>query len=133
MAHFARLEGDLVTQVVVIANDDILDADGNEVEALGAALCEQLVGPGLWVQTSYSGKFRRRYAGLEPGTTYSAQHDAFILPQPYPSWTLDLDDENDWVPPVPMPTNEGYWYEWDEQGQAWIPHKIEEQIEPSAG
>jgi len=125
MAHYARTNDDsLVVEVFVIANNDLKDQTGAEIESLGVAVCEQVAGSGPWVQTSYNGSFRRRYAGI--GMTYSAEHDAFILPQPFPSWALDLNDSSDWVPPVPMPTDEGYWYEWDEQGQQWIPHEIEQ-------
>jgi hypothetical protein len=123
MAHFAQLDqNNIVIQVTVVSNEDMLDNKGKEVEALGAAVCESVVGPGPWVQTSYNGNMRRRYAGI--GMTYSAEHDAFLLPQPYPSWTLDLDDPNDWVPPTPMPTDEGYWYEWDEDSLSWVAHEI---------
>ena len=125
MAHFAQLDtNNVVTQVTVVSNDDIKDETGAELEALGVAVCEAVAGAGPWVQTSYNGSFRRHYAGI--GMTYSAEHDAFLLPQPYPSWTLDLNDSSDWVPPIPMPTDEAYWYEWDEQGQQWIPHEIEQ-------
>jgi hypothetical protein len=128
MAHFARLdETGTVTEVTVVSNDDMFNSKGKEVEALGVAVCEAVVGAGPWVQTSYNGKMRRRYAGK--GMTYSAEHDAFILPQPYPSWTLDLNEPNDWAAPIPMPTEEGYWYEWDEGEQTWIPHEIEQPTE----
>jgi hypothetical protein len=127
MAHFARLEDDFVAQVVVISNADIVDEHGAEQESLGVALCEAVVGPGPWVQTSYHGNFRRHYAAFAPGMTYSAEHDAFLFAQPFPSWVLDLNDPNDWVAPIPMPTDEGYWYEWDEQGQTWTAHEIPEQ------
>jgi hypothetical protein len=128
MAHFAQLDqNNIVTQVTVVSNDDMLDNKGKEIEALGVAVCESVVGAGPWVQTSYNGNMRRRYAGI--GMTYSAEHDAFIVPQPYPSWTLDLDDPNDWVPPTPMPTDEGYWYEWNEEEQEWTAHEIEQPAE----
>jgi hypothetical protein len=34
--------------------------------------------------------------------TYDAVNDVFIAPQPYPSWSLD--ENFDWQPPTPMPT-----------------------------
>lgn len=119
MAHFAQLDDTgTVIAVTVVSNADMHDEDGNEVEALGAAVCESVVGPGPWVQTSYNGTIRRRYAGI--GMTYSAEYDAFITPQPYPSWVFDLHDVADWVAPIPMPTDEGYLYEWDEENQEWV-------------
>jgi hypothetical protein len=125
MAHFAELDSDgVVLRVVVVSNDILRNDDGVEDEDRGIAFLNRVVSVSTWKQTSIHNNIRRRYAGV--GFTYSAEHDAFIAPQPYPSWTLDLDDPNDWVPPVPMPTDEGYWYEWDEQWQTWTPHQIEQ-------
>ena len=126
MAHFAQLdETARVMSVVVISNADILDDKGKEIEALGVAVCETVVGPGPWVQTSYNGNTRNRYAAI--GMLYSAEHDAFIVPKPYPSWVLDLNEPDDWAAPVPMPDDDGYWYEWDEDNLAWIAHEIIEE------
>jgi hypothetical protein len=125
MAHFAEIDHTgTVIRVVVVSNDDAPDPFPTRSEPAGRAFLASINLGGQWMQTSYNGTFRRRYAGI--GMTYSAEHDAFIFPQPYSSWTLDLDDPGDWVPPIPMPTDEGYWYEWDEQGQQWIPHEIEQ-------
>ena len=64
MAHFAELdEKGYVLRVVVIANDEMLDPQGNESEEIGIARCEDLFG-GSWVQTSYNGNFRGRFAAL---------------------------------------------------------------------
>lgn len=121
MAHFARISGDgLVEQVVVISNADITDPSGHEDEATGRSLCEQIVGPGRWVQTSWSGSFRHRFAGESPRMTYDETLDAFILPQPYPSWTLDLDSDWDWSAPVPDPSDGVDIYYWDEDSQQWL-------------
>lgn len=125
MAHFALTnESGIVEVVIVVPSEALLDEDGNEQEKRGVEFCNKVAAQGHWVQTSYTDSFRRRYAG--PGMTYSVQHDAFILPQPYPSWVLDLNEPDDWASPIAMPTDEGYWYEWDEQGQTWTPHKIEQ-------
>ena len=127
MAHFAQLdETATVTTVVVVSNADMVDDDGDEVEALGIAVCETVVGPGPWVQTSYNNNKRRRYASA--GMTYSTEYNAFILPKPYPSWVLDLNEPLDWAAPVPMPDDEGYWYEWDEDNLEWIAHEIIEEL-----
>lgn len=129
MAHFARVGPDgTVLQVIVISNDDILDEYGNESQSLGVVLCESVAGSGLWVQTSYNGLFRRHYAGLTPGILYRQDLDAFILPQPYPSWLLDLDNPQDWTPPVPMPDDSSLLWVWDEQTLTWVGH--ERQIKP---
>jgi hypothetical protein len=86
MAHFAKIENDVVVQVIVVDNKDTADASGVEKEYIGAAFCERLLG-GTWKQTSYNGNFRKNYAGL--GYTYDAARDAFIPPKPSEDATLD--------------------------------------------
>lgn len=114
MAHFAQLDdNNIVTQVIAVANAELID-NGVESEAKGIAFCESLLG-GRWVQTSYSGSIRRRFAGI--GFTYDAAANAFIAPQPFPSWALDAN--HDWQPPTPMPTDEKR-YRWDEDSLAWV-------------
>tara|TARA_B100001146_G_scaffold46727_1_gene40236 strand:+ start:45 stop:419 length:375 start_codon:yes stop_codon:yes gene_type:complete len=121
MAHFARLdENNIVLQVIVVANEDTADADGNEVEAIGAQFCHDLLG-GEWVQTSYNSNFR----GCHPsaGFTYDPNSDTFIPPPspgPYPSWTWDADDAA-WKPPVVYPgvVGEEPFYYWNEESGSW--------------
>ena len=115
MAHFAKIENGVVAQVIV-AEQDFIDT--------GA------VGHG-WVQTSYntrggvhygqdgqpSGReqLRKNYAGV--GFAYDEQRDAFIPPQPFPSWTLS-EDTCLWSAPTPMPT-EGGPFAWNESTLSW--------------
>lgn len=117
MAHFAELDqNNIVLRVIVVANSDIMD-NGQESEAKGIAFCRSLLGANTnWAQTSYSGSKRKRYAGV--GYSYDSSLDAFITPQPYPSWHLDP-NTCDWVAPIPMP-NDGAWYIWDESSQSWV-------------
>ena len=117
MAHFAKLdENDLVTSVIVVNDDWLNDGTGVENEARGiAALQAWSGGHPYWAQTSYSGRKRKRYAGV--GYTFNRALDAFIPPQPYPSWTLD-DATASWVSPVAKP-EEGFWY-WDEDTLSWV-------------
>ena len=62
MAHFAEInEDNIVQRVIVVANEDTADEEGNEVEAIGAQFCTDLLG-GTWVQTSYNDNFRLHYA-----------------------------------------------------------------------
>ena len=115
MAHFAELDANnVVLRVIVVGNKDTSDASGVEKESIGKAFCERLFG-GNWVQTSYNGNIRKRYAGI--GYSYDPTLDAFIAPQPYPSWTLDANA--DWQAPVPMP-DDGKMYSWDEAAQSWV-------------
>ena len=118
MAHFAQLDDDnKVLAVVVIANDEIQDANGVEREELGIARCKQLFGDDTtWRQTSYNASFRKNYAGI--GYKYDAKLNAFIAPQPYPSWTLDAATCR-WVAPKPMPVD-GKTYTWNEGLLRWV-------------
>ena len=63
MAHFAKIEDGIVRQVIVVNNEVLDNASGVEGEARGAAFCADLFG-GTWVQTSYNGNFRGKYAGV---------------------------------------------------------------------
>lgn len=118
MAHFAQLdENNIVLQVIVISNQEILSTEGVEEEALGIAWCHRAYGPDTkWVQTSYNGTKRKNYAA--PGDTYNEALDAFIRPQPFPSWTLD-ERACAWLAPVPLPTD-GQPYYWDEATLSWV-------------
>lgn len=110
MSHFAQVDNGIVIQVIV-AEQDVIDSG--------------LFGTG-WIQTSYNTHggvhatggtpLRKNYAGV--GYTYDADRDAFIPPQPYPSWVLN-EDTCLWDAPVPMPTD-GKLYSWDEPTTAWV-------------
>ena len=118
MAHFAQLNSSsIVQQVIVVSNSDILDPDGNESEAVGIAFCQALFGADtIWRQTSYNGIFRCNYAGA--GFSYDTDLDAFIAPQPFPSWSLNT-TTCQWQAPVPMP-NDGKPYFWNEGLLRWV-------------
>ncbi len=118
MAHFAELDAsNIVLRVLVVSNNDITDDSGQEQEQLGISFLQELFGADTrWVQTSYNGNFRHKYAGI--GDTYDEQREAFIAPRPYPSWTLNEETLN-WEAPVPMP-NDGQAYLWDEAQQSWV-------------
>lgn len=120
MAHFAKVIGGIVDQVIVA-----------EPEFFNTFVDSS---PGQWIQTSYNTKggvhydpetgepsadqskaLRKNYAGV--GFTYDAQRDAFIEPKPYESWTLN-EASCVWEPPVAVPTENG-GYEWNEAEQRW--------------
>ena len=116
MAHFAQLNDEnLVTQVIVVANEDTADKDGVENEAIGIEFCTNLLG-GRWVQTSYNANIRKNYAGI--GYKYDATLDAFIPPQPFESWTLN-EETAQWEAPTPYP-DDGKRYSWDEATTSWV-------------
>jgi hypothetical protein len=119
MAHFAELdETNTVVQVTVVHND-VTTVDGVEDEQRGIDFLNDLFpDSGTWVQTSYHGNQRHRYAGI--GFIYDAGSDAFLVPQPFPSWTLD--ENTNWQSPVPYPgvVGEAPFYVWDEDTTSWV-------------
>ena len=108
MSHFAKVENGLVTQVIV-AEQDVIDS--------------KIFGEG-WIQTSFNthggqhpeGRpLRKNYAGI--GYYYNAVRDAFIPPQPFPSWSLN-EETCLWDAPIPCP-DDGNKYLWNEELKQW--------------
>jgi hypothetical protein len=89
MAHFAELDANnTVTRVLRVQDEKIIDETGTEQEQLGVDFLNTLFGEQLrWVQTSYSGKFRKCFAS--PGWTYDPEKDVFIPQSPDPSFVFD--------------------------------------------
>jgi len=78
MAHFARIDNGIVRQVIVVSNDDAPDPYP-ESEPIGQAFIAEILGlSGVWLQTSYHGNFRGRYAGV--GYIYDPDLDEFVAP-----------------------------------------------------
>ncbi len=108
MAHFAKLNSsNVVESVIVVSNDDIKDSNGDEIESIGVAFCQKLLGADTnWKQTSYNNNIRGNYAGI--GMTYLTNQatlgvgstDIFIPQQPYPSWSVGVNTAQ-WYPPSP--------------------------------
>ena len=127
MAHFAQLDdNNVVTQVIVVSNDDTSDSNGVEVESIGVAFCQSLLGAETnWKQTSYNGNMRGNYAGI--GMKYMTgvatlgvgSTDVFMTQQPYASWTISTTEAR-WEAPLTEPTltdeqrAAGSYYTWDE-------------------
>ena len=116
MAHFAKLnENNVVLEILVVHNNELLQ-DGVESEAKGVQfLVDWSGGHPYWKQTSYNGNIRKNYAGI--GYIYDSTRDAFIPPQPFPSWVLN-EDSCLWDAPTPMPTDGRY--QWDEATTSWV-------------
>ncbi len=125
MAHFAELNSsNEVLQVIVVSNDDV-DSNGGDLHADAEAFVKTIVphstGGVAWKQTSYNGNFRKQYAGM--GMTYDASKNKFLLPKPFPSWSLDSND--DWQSPVTFPSvteidSVMIFISWDEDNQKWL-------------
>jgi hypothetical protein len=115
MAHFAELDDqNIVLQVIVVSDNDCIDANGNESEDVGIQFCTNLLG-GRWIQTSYNARIRKNFASV--GAHYIEQHDGFAGVQPYPSWVLNIDTCK-WEAPVAQPELDGSWV-WHEEEQKW--------------
>lgn len=118
MAQFAQLdENNVVTQVIIVADEDAPDPTPELSEPVGVAFLKGLGLGTNWKQTCPEGTFRKTFASI--GYLYSPEADVFYPPQPHPSWTLD--GNYDWIPPVPVPEEDGIVYDWDEANQAWVP------------
>ena len=121
MAHFAEIDqNNVVLRVIVVDNKDTSTPDGTEVESIGVAFCQRLLG-GNWVKTSYNGNIRKNYAGI--GYTYDSGRDAFIPPKPFNSWVLN-ENTCQWEAPVAMPADAGQGeppkrYSWNEDTTSW--------------
>ena len=110
MAHYAFLNtNNVVTEVIVGIHETEL-IEGLDTETWYGNFRGQQC-----VRTSYNGNIRKQYAGI--GYTYDDIRDEFVAPQPYPSWTLD--ENNDWQPPTPMPSTGGP-YRWSEEELEWV-------------
>jgi hypothetical protein len=101
MSYFAKLNNNIVTEVIV-AEQDFINS-GNVGDS------------SLWVQTSYTGSFRKNYAAI--GYTYDKTRDAFIAPKPYASWTL-VESTCQWTAPTAYP-DDGEKYNWNEENERW--------------
>ena len=80
MAHFAKVENNIVGEVIVVANSDCGGGEFPESEPIGQAFIASLGLAGEWLQTSYHANFRGAYAGN--GFTYDAELDEFVAPAP---------------------------------------------------
>jgi len=110
MAHYAFLDENNIVTEVIVGIDETELIEGLDTETWYGNFRNQVC-----KRTSYNSRIRKQYAGI--GYKYNADADMFILPQPYPSWSLN--DNFDWQAPKPMP-KEGKWY-WDEENEQWQP------------
>jgi hypothetical protein len=115
MTHFAKLDKN---NIVIFVTKGREEDEGKEAE-LSARTGDQ------YVQTSYNTRggvhllggtpFRKNFAGI--GWTYDQTRDAFVPPQPYPSWTLN-ETTCLWEAPVAEPADG--LHIWDETNQQWV-------------
>ena len=135
MAHFAELDSDnKVIRVIVISNEDV-DANGGDLHADAETFVASIVPYSengvAWKQTSYNHNFRKQYAGTIH--YYDATKDKFIDLQPFPSWSLDSND--DWQAPVTFPNTVDIGglranATWDEANLRWIGKTFNDSTDP---
>ena len=110
MAHWAKVENGIVTQVNVV-EDDFLQGNPQRYT-------------GTWIKTSYNTHGNQHSLGGTPlnknyaGIGYSWDGTGFAAPQPYPSWSLNSDTYL-WEAPTPMPAGDGR-YTWNEATTSWV-------------
>ena len=112
MAHYAFLNENNVVTEVITGKDETVSLEGLTTEQWYGNYRNQKC-----VRTSYNAAtngFRKNYASI--GYTYDETRDAFIPPQPYPSWTLDETTCN-WFAPVEMPLDKPH--KWNESTLSW--------------
>lgn len=109
MAHYAFIdENNIVTEVIPGRDEwEVINGISDWEDHYGSIRGQRCL------RTSYNGNIRKQYAGI--GFKYDPVRDEFVEPQPYPSWTLD--ENNNWNPPVPKPEGKCYWIE--ESGK-WV-------------
>lgn len=108
MAYFAEIdEQNTVIRVLAVPDE--------EQHRGQSFLADDLKLGGIWIETSYNDEFRKQFAS--PGFSFDPHANVFIRPQPYSSWVLN--DNHDWQPPVPYPTEGGQWT-WNETNKEWL-------------
>ncbi len=110
MAHYAWIDSNNVVINVTVGVDETETQQGvgGSTEAWEQFYTQAINQEGVYVKrTSFNGKIRKQFAGV--GYKYLPETDEFVAPQPYPSWTLD--ENNDWQPPKPRPSLEHFWRE----------------------
>lgn len=81
MAHFIQVENNKCIGPKIVVNNEVLENKPfPESEPIGIAFCKSLYGEDTeWLQTSYNGNFRGRYAGT--GMIYDSELDEFKYPE----------------------------------------------------
>jgi hypothetical protein len=130
MAAFAELDSNNKVIRVLIADDNDVVTHGGDQSQSAADYFSTIAPLSLsgvkWIQSSEDGSFRKKYAAIND--TYDEAKDKFISPPPFPSYTLDSND--DWKPPVTYPTSDTYTESddrvtilkvfWDEINLRWL-------------
>lgn len=117
MAHYAFLdENNIVTEIIVGKDESNFDWERHYGDIRGQ-LCKRFSYNTKGGQHELGGTpFRKNAAGI--GHRYDEERDAFIPPQPFPSWILN-EETCTWDPPTPHP-EDGRFLIWSEEEMNWI-------------
>jgi hypothetical protein len=131
MAHFAKIdENNIVTDIIVVSNEDCGNLEFPESEPIGQAFIASCGIEGTWKQTSYNTKGNQHLTGMTPfrgnyaciGGVYDPKLDVFYDQQNSQYATLDLDTFL-WVLPLNPSTQSlaiNQFWKWDEATASWI-------------
>jgi len=128
MAHFAKLDENNIVTFVTVGRDEDNELELTDRTGDTYKQTSYNTHGGIYYQTDntpspdQSKAFRKNFAGI--GYKYDKDLDAFIPPQPYPSWTLDTVTCL-WIPPLPRPNDENS-YIWNEYAQQWLKYERNE-------
>ena len=121
MATFAKLGDDGKTVVNISVVDGAKTTKNNQInEEVGQGYLYRTHGwpAELWKISEIDRDVAYRKNSASIGDTYDSARDAFIAPQPYPSWILN-ETTCKWEAPIPRPDDDKV-YDWDEENQAWV-------------
>jgi len=131
MAHYAFLDKNNIVTEVITGKDE--NTENTDWEVFYGDFRKQVC-----KRTSYNTEANVHRLGATPfrgnfafiGHTYDKAKDAFIAPQPYPSWSLN-ETTHVWEAPVkepnPNPDKDGKYYRWDEETLGWKYHTWDEE------
>ena len=120
MATFAKLADDGKTVINILAFDKVKTTKNNQInEEVGQGYLYRNHGwpAELWKISEIEKGVPYRKNSAAIGHTYDSTRDAFIAPQPHPSWILN-ETTCKWEAPVAYP-DDGKLYSWDEENQTW--------------
>lgn len=129
MAHYTFIKDNVVTEVIVGKDENDIDTLPDNFASWEDYYLTKRSDQDHCKRTSYNTfgnehndggtAFRGNYAGI--GFIYDQENDVFYPPQPFDSWTISIDTNWLWKPPIEMPTlteeeiNNNNFYSWDEE------------------
>ena len=119
MAHYAFLDSNNIVTEVIVGKDegeDGIDWEQHYGDFRGHVCKRTSYNTAAGVHNNGGTPYRKNYAGI--GYIYDADRDAFILPKPFASWTLN-ETSCVWEAPTPYPQDDKR-YTWDEPTTSWI-------------